>query len=101
MLILRRFVGNEYALAGIHCHIWGRQSIGIRDEQGPNAVVVDGQFLNPLAINPFGLVYLNALDQLIEHSGCQFLCPRVLANGGQEHVGGNRFTIALLSLILV
>ena len=44
LLILRRFVGDEYGFTGIDRHIRDRQGLGIRNEQGTDAVVMDGQF---------------------------------------------------------
>lgn len=83
LLILRRFVGDIYTSAGVYRYIRGRQSIGIRDEQGTDAVVMDGQFLNPLPVDLLSLIDLNVIDQLIYHSGCQLLRPCVLSHCGQ------------------
>ena len=60
LLILGRFVGDIYTSAGIDRHIRDRQGIGIRDEQGADAVVVDGQFLNPFPV--YKVKYLFFLD---------------------------------------
>ena len=56
LLILRRFVGDIYTSAGVHRYLWDGQRIGIRDEQGTDAVVMDGQFLNPLPIDLLSLI---------------------------------------------
>ena len=57
MLILGRFVGDIYTSAGIDRHIRDRQGIGIRDEQGADAVVVDGQFLNPFPVSKVNYMF--------------------------------------------
>lgn len=60
LLILGRFVGDIYTSAGIDRHIRDRQGIGIRDEQGADAVVVDGQFLNQFPV--YKVNYMFFLD---------------------------------------
>lgn len=67
LLILCWFVGDIYTSAGIYCYIRHRQGIGIRDKQGADAVVVDGQFLNPLPVDFLSLIDLNVIDQLVYH----------------------------------
>ena len=98
LLILRRFVGDIYTSAGIDRHIRDRQGIGIRDEQGADAVVVDGQFLNPLPVDLLSLIDLNVIDQLIYHPGRQFLSTCVLSHCGQEHICRNGFAAELVQL---
>lgn len=68
LLILCWFVGDIYTSAGIYCYIRHRQGIGIRDKQGADAVVVDGQFLNPLPVDFLSLIDLNVIDQLVYHT---------------------------------
>ena len=98
LLILGRFVGDIYTSAGIDRHIRDRQGIGIRDEQGADAVVVDGQFLNPFPVDLLGLIDLNVIDQLIHHPGCQLLRPCVFSHSGKKHIRGNRFAAELVQL---
>ena len=96
LLILRRFLGDEYAFAGIDRHIRDGQEIGIRDKQGADAVVVDGQFLNPLPVDFLSLIDLNVIDQLVYHSGCQLLRPCVLSHSGKKYICRDGFTAELL-----
>lgn len=98
LLILCRFVGDIYTSASIYRYIRHRQGIGIRDEQGADAVVVDGQFLNPLPVDLLSLIDLNVIDQLVYHTGRQLLCPCVPSHCGQEHIRGNRFAAELVQL---
>ena len=98
LLILGRFVGDIYTSAGIDRHIRDRQGIGIRDEQGADAVVVDGQFLNQFPVDLLGLIDLNVIDQLIHHPGCQLLRPCVFSHSGKKHIRGNRFAAEFVQL---
>ena len=59
MSILRRFVADIDTSAGIDGYIRHGHGRGIRDKQGTDAVVVDGQFLDPFAVDFLGLVNLN------------------------------------------
>ena len=54
---LCRFVVDVDPSAGVDCYI--RHGRGIRDKQGTDTVVVDGQFLDPFAVDFLGLVNLN------------------------------------------
>ena len=98
LLILRGFVGNIHTPAGIDRYFWGRQCFCVGDNQSSDAVVVDGQFLNPLTIDFFGLVNFNVVDQLIQHLGCQLFGMGVFADNGEKHICGNGFTAGLVQL---
>ena len=56
LLILSRFVGDKYTSASVHRHIRDGECIGIRDKQGTDAVVVDGQFLTPFPVDFLSLI---------------------------------------------
>lgn len=98
LLILCWFVGDIYTSAGIYRYIRHRQGIGIRDKQGADAVVVDGQFLNPLPVDFLSLIDLNVIDQLVYHSGYQLLRPCVLSHSGKKHICRDGFTAELVQL---
>ena len=57
--ILRRFVTDIDTSAGVDGYIRHGHGRGIRDKQGTDAVVVDGQFLDPFAVDFLGLVNIN------------------------------------------
>ena len=59
MSILRRFVTDIDTSASVDCYIRHGHGRGIRDKQGADTVVVDGQFLDPFAVDFLGLVNLN------------------------------------------
>ena len=73
LLILSRFVGDIYTSAGVHRYLWDGQGLGVWDEQGADAVVMDGQFLNPLPVDLLSLMDFDVIDQLIQHPWCQLL----------------------------
>lgn len=95
LLTLCWFVGDIYTSAGIYCYIRHRQGIGIRDKQGADAVVVDGQFLNPLPVDFLSLIDLNVIDQLVYHSGVSFFA-RVYFRTVERNISVE--TASLLSL---
>ena len=73
MLILSRFVGDKYTSASVHRHIRDGECIGIRDKQGTDAVVVDGQFLDPLTVDLLRLEHVDVVDQFIYYPGRELL----------------------------
>ena len=77
--ILCRFIADIDTSAGIDGYIRHGHGRGIRDKQSTDAVVVDGQFLYPFAVDFLGLVNLNVVDQFVQHPGRQFLGTGVLA----------------------
>ena len=74
---LCRFITDIDTFPGVDCYI--RHGRGIRDKQSTDAVVVDGQFLYPFAIDFLGLVNLNVINQFVQHPGRQLLGTGVLA----------------------
>ena len=79
MSILRRFVADIDTSAGVDGYIRHGHGRGIRDKQGTDTVVVDGQFLDSFAVDFLGLVNLNVVDQFVQHPGRQFLGTGILA----------------------
>ena len=59
LLILRRFVADIDTSAGVDCYIRHGHRRGIRDKQGTHTVIVDGQFLDPFAVDFLGCNYVN------------------------------------------
>ena len=59
LLILCRFVADIDIFPGVDGYIRHGHGRGIRDKQGTHAVVVDGQFLNPFAVDFLGCNYVN------------------------------------------
>ena len=84
MSILRRFVTDIDTSASVDCYIRHGHGRGIRDKQGADTVVVDGQFLDPFAVDFLGLVNLNVVDQFVQHPGRQLLSTGILADGRQK-----------------
>ena len=79
-------VVHDYALSCVYGHIRYRQREDIGNEDRSHAVVMDRELLHPLTVDLLCLMGLYAVDQLIQHTGCQFLCPCVFTNGGDEHI---------------
>ena len=93
-----RFIADIDTSAGVDGYIWHGHRRGIRDKQGTDTVVVDGQFLDPFAVDFLGLVNLNVVDQFVQHPGRQLLGAGVLADGSQEYIRGNSVTVELVQL---
>ena len=83
---MARGVVDDYALSRVYRHIGDGQREDIGNENSSHAVIMDRELLHPLTVDLLCLVDLNAVDQLIQHTGHQLLCPCVLADGGNEHI---------------
>lgn len=59
LLILCRFVADIDIFPGVDSYIRHGHRRGIRDKQGTNTIVVNSQFLNPLAVDFLGCNYVN------------------------------------------
>ena len=79
-------VVDDYALSRVYGHIRDGQRENIGNEDCAHAVIVNREFLHPLTVDLLCLVDLNAVDQLIQHTGRQLLRPCVFADGGNEHI---------------
>ena len=101
LLILRRFVADVDTSAGVDGYIRHGHGRGIRDKQGTDTIVVDGQFLNPFTVDLLGLMDFDVVDQFVQHPRRQLLGTGILADGRQEHICGDGITAELARLFAV
>lgn len=65
-------------------NIRSRQVVQFRNFKGTNAVVIDNDALFSAALLFFGLMYLNVIDQFVQHTRCQLPNTGIFPYGFDE-----------------